>query len=113
MINNITSTSPFLTIQFSTGPYVQQTGNMDTANLRYDVQQQCLKIHNGYSYEPFGNMVSIGTTSLLDDVLNWACNKMQEEQRFQERLDKYPSLKKAYEQFQIIDQLTVEYDKNK
>lgn len=113
MIKTITSYNPYFSMNTLPDVYVNSTGNLDAGNLKYDVQSQCLKIHNGYGYEPFGQSVDIAPSQLMTDIMNWAYSKMQEEKLLQKRLDKYPSLKKAYEQFQILDQLTVEHDKNK
>jgi hypothetical protein len=113
MINTINSFNPYFTVHHSPSVYVTNTGNLDTGNIKYDVQTQCLKIHNGYQYDHFGGMAEIVPTQTMTDIMEWAWNKMLEEKKLQERLDKYPSLKKAHEQFQILDQLTVEYDKNK
>lgn len=113
MIKSITSFNSYFTINTSPSVYVNSTGHIDTGSLKYDVQTQCLKIHNGYGYDAFGQTVDIQPSQMMTDVMNWAYCKMQEEKQLQKRLDKYPTLKSAYEKFQLLDQLTVEYENDK
>jgi hypothetical protein len=62
------------------------------------------------------NVGSSYTTVGLDqdvlDVVHWARKKRDEERDLEQRMARHPGLKQAYEQFKIMDVLTLEEKKN-
>lgn len=108
MIKSITTSGQFFNISSSPSVYVNNTGNIGSGTLQYDILSQSLKIHNGIGYEQFGQTVNIEPSQMMTDVINWAYCKMQEEKELQKRIEKYPALKKSYENFKMIDILTSE-----
>ena len=55
---------------------------------------------------------TVGLDSSTEQALHWVKRKMQEEQDLKERMERHPGLKQAYEQFKIMDILTLEEKKN-
>ena len=55
---------------------------------------------------------TVGLDSSTEQALHWVKRKMAEEQDLKERMERYPGLKQAYEQFKIMDILTLEEKKN-
>ena len=75
--------------------------------MRYNSQTNVIEYCTGSSWM---TVPTASTTVSLDHevqlVIEWAKAKMAEETELQSRLDKYPSLKEAYEQFKMLEALT-------
>jgi hypothetical protein len=55
---------------------------------------------------------TVALSPTTEEVIDWARRKMQEEQGLHERMERHPGLKQAYEQFKIMDILTLEEKKH-
>ena len=55
---------------------------------------------------------TVGLDPTTQEVIDWARRKMQEEKNLHKRIEKHPGLRQAYEQFQIMDILTLEEEKH-
>jgi phosphopantothenoylcysteine synthetase/decarboxylase len=51
---------------------------------------------------------TVALNPTTEEVIDWARQKMQEDQGLHERMKQHPGLKQAYEQFKIMDILTLE-----
>jgi hypothetical protein len=55
---------------------------------------------------------TVALSPTTEEAIDWAKRKMQEEKDLHERMERHPGLKQAYEQFRIMDILTLEEKKN-
>ena len=55
---------------------------------------------------------TIALSPTTEEAINWVKYKMLEEKNLHERMERHPGLKQAYEQFKIMDILTLEEKKN-
>lgn len=55
---------------------------------------------------------TVGLNPTVEEVIDWGRRKMQEEKDIHERMKRHPGLKSAWEQFQIMDALTLEEEKH-
>jgi hypothetical protein len=55
---------------------------------------------------------TVALAPTTEEAIDWAKRKMQEEKDLHDRMKKHPGLKQAYEQFQIMDVLTLEEKKH-
>lgn len=72
-----------------------------------------MQVFDGSNWMNIGtSYATIGLDSSTEEIIMWAKRKMQEEQDLEERMERHPGLKQAYEQFKIMDILTLEEKKN-
>ena len=93
-------------------PYVNQnTNNPITGMMR--VWGNDMQVFDGSNWMNIStSYATVGLDSSTEQALHWAKRKMQEEQDLKERMERHPGLKQAYEQFKIMDILTLEEKKN-
>ena len=112
MINSGVYVRQYLSSEVMSQPSVFSTNNRvipgDTAGyMRYNSQTNVIEYCTGSSWM---TVPTSSTTLSLDHevklVIEWAKTKIAEEAELQARLDKYPSLKEAYEQFKMLEALT-------
>jgi uncharacterized protein YcfJ len=114
MIGKIEQTGRYVAVTGGpAGNYVNNSNYMSVGDLRYNTNNQQLELYNGKDWQP----VNLGTYHVdlnphAENILDWAAKKMSEEQELKERMEKYPGLKDAYEQFQIMDALTMKEEQN-
>jgi hypothetical protein len=54
------------------------------------------------------NYATVSLDPTIHEAIDWTRRKMQEEKDLHDRMKKHPGLRQAYEQFQIMDILTLE-----
>ena len=108
MNNIINSTSKHLIVAPSP-TYVPNSGQ-SAGIVRYNTVLQVMEVYDGISWRPIANHISIGMTYEAEQALVWATEKMKEEKELKEKLEKFPTLKEAYEQFKIIEALVINYE---
>lgn len=108
--------SPYLIIN-TTGPgsYVSNNGQM-SGMVRYSCSTQMLEVYDGCSWIPQNNSTVINTSAELDNVVQWAKEKMHEENRLNELAKTNESVrialknvKVAQEQLHLIQILSEDY----
>ena len=108
MIKGIQSTGLHVVTSNNPGflPYIQpKTDHPSIGQMR--CLQGNIEIFDGANWlrVHFGDStVSLGEDA--QNAINWSFRKMQEEKELQDRLEKHPGLKDAYEKFQVMDVLT-------
>lgn len=107
MIKNLDITSPHLTGSVYSAPYVGNNGQ-SAGNVRYNTMTQQMEVFDGNSWVNISQNASIGLSWTADEAIRWAGEKMKEERELKAKLEKYPALKHAYEQYKIIEALVYE-----
>lgn len=118
MIHNISTTSPrYLDVVAAKSVSVisayHHPAPETTGAMRYGVTSNTIEYYNGQMWVsmPVSN-ISVSVTDETKQVLHWAQKKMIEENELLARLEKYPALKAAFDQFKILDALTIEESNN-
>lgn len=112
MIKGIQSTGLHVVTSNNPGsiPYIQpKTDHPSIGQMR--CIQGHIEIFDGANW--IRAYLGESTVSLGEDAQNaikWSLRKMQEEKELQDRLEKHPGLKDAYEKFQVLDALTKDND---
>lgn len=104
MISGITSNSRYITISDggSNNPYISP-GAVGAGMMRWNPNMNCIEVNDGNSWKTISsNYASVGLTGETEMLLDWAREKRMEEQRLQEMMEKYPALKKAKDNFDIL-----------
>lgn len=73
--------------------------------MRYNTTSFQVEIYDGNAWLKAGGPTGIGLTPDAENALDWAKQKMVDEKQLKEKMEKYPALKDAYEQFKIIEAL--------
>ena len=97
MIGNITSNSPFITVN-TPSPYIPQ--NYNAGQLRYNTSNQIMEVYDGNGWRMLTQTASISVSPVLDNIINWATVKMEEERRIKEKAKKFPSVADALNEFE-------------
>jgi len=92
-------------------PYVNQnTNNPVTGMVR--IWGSDMQVFDGSAWVNIGSSyATVGLDASVQQAVEWARRKMQEEQDLLKRMERHPGLKQAYEQFRIMDILTLEEDR--
>jgi len=119
MINNVSTTSPrYLDVVAATSTsyinaYPRASAPAIAGAMRYGVTPDTVEYYNGQMWVSMPvTKISVSVTDETKQVLHWAQKKMIEEKELLARLEKYPALKTAFDQFKIIDALTIEESNN-
>jgi hypothetical protein len=107
MINNLTVTSSFLTTSSHSMPYISNNGQ-SAGTVRWNTSGQQMEVFDGTTWISINQNVTVGLSYEAEEVLRWAGYKMREEDDLKKRMEKYPTLKHAYEQFKMIEILVHE-----
>ena len=111
MINNLTVTSPFLSTSSYGGPHIGANGQ-SAGQMRYNTSLQQIEVYDGISWIMLSQNASVGLSYEAEEVLRWAGYKMREEDDLKKRMEKYPTLKHAYEQFKMVEILVHEEEQS-
>jgi hypothetical protein len=111
MIKNLDITSPHLTSSAYSAPYINNNGQ-SAGTVRYNTMTQQMEVFDGVSWINISQNASIGLSWTADEAIRWAHDRMHEERDLKAKLEKYPSLKHAYEQYKIIEALVYEEEQS-
>jgi len=109
MISNI-ATGPFLQASYPASmPYINP--GVPSAGL-VRIHNNQMQVYDGSSWLSIGSSVMLDLSYEAQELLQWARRKKQEDEEFEVRLWKHPSLKEAYDHLRIMDALTKQEAKN-
>ena len=93
-------------------PYINQNVNNPMQGM-IRVNGTDMQVFDGNSWINMGtSYATVGLDQDMLEVVQWARKKRNEERDLEARMERHPGLKQAYEQFKIIDILTLEEEKN-
>jgi hypothetical protein len=74
--------------------------------VRYSTIGQCLEIFDGNSWHPwYSSTANVGLTPEAEEIVDWAKNKMQQEQQLHALMEQHPGLKDLHEKLEIMKAL--------
>lgn len=106
MIKFIHSHSPHIQVTTSGGGAYYNTTNPMAGMVRY--YNNDMQVYDGSTWLSVGGSADIRLSSDAESVITWAKQKMTEEMRLKELMEKHPGLKDAYEKFEIMRILVTE-----
>ena len=112
MINNLTVTSPFLTTSSYQAPYISNNGMQSAGQMRYNTATQQMEVYDGMNWVNISQNVSVGISQEAEEAIRWVGHKRREEEELNAKMEKYPALKHAYEQFKMIEALVYEEEQS-
>lgn len=113
MLNGITG-GAHLTVSnsYSTRPYINM-GNPSAGMVRYNGNSNNLEIYDGSSWMAIQNAnPHIELSSGAQAAINWAYEKMEQERKLKDLMNKHPGLKDLHDKFEMLKVLCEQEEKN-
>lgn len=110
MITHITSISSHLVVNSYAPPWINNNGAM-AGQMRMNTNGQNVEVYDGTTWHVISQTASVSLSPESEHILNWARQKMTEEKALRANMEKYPTLKSAYEQYKMVEALVSEEDK--
>ena len=96
----------------TTVPYVNSNANNPIQGM-LRVNGTNMQVFDGTNWIMMNaSYATVALSPTTEEAIDWAKRKMQEEKDLHKRMTKHPGLKQAYEQFKIMDILTLEEKKH-
>ena len=93
-------------------PYVNQNTNNPMQGM-IRVWGTDMQVFDGSNWMNITtSYATVGLDMSTEEAIQWAKRKIVEERELKARMERHPGLKQAYEQFKIMDVLTLEEEKN-
>lgn len=100
----LTSRSPYVVVMPSPQPYIGSCG-LAAGMVRYN--NGILEAFDGYSWINISTYTDVSLSPSATAAIFWAVGKMEEEARLQAFIDKYPALKTAKDNYELIKALVL------
>ncbi len=112
MIKNITPASQHITVSggYSSLPYMSP-GAVGAGMLRFNPNMQQIEVSDGVTWLPLTSNATIDLGMDTKQAVEWAYNKMQEEKKLKEMMDRHPGLKELNDKFEMMKALCMEEEK--
>ena len=111
MIKFLSSSSPHLNIQMSGAGAYYNTSAPSAGMVRY--YNNDMQVYDGSTWMTLSGSATINLSSDAESVITWAKQKMTEEMRLKELMDRHPGLKDAHEKFEIMRILVTEEEQKR
>jgi hypothetical protein len=93
-------------------PYVNQNVNNPVQGM-IRINGTDLQVFDGSVWLSMStSYATVGLEPTAEEAIKWVRRKMEEERDLLQRMERHPGLKQAYEQFKIMDVLTLEEEKH-
>ena len=111
MIKYINSNSPHIQVSMSGGGAYYNTTNPMAGMVR--CYNNDMQVYDGSSWLTVSGSADIKLSSDAEAVISWAKQKMTEEMRLKDLMERHPGLKDAYEKFEIMKILVTQEEQTK
>jgi hypothetical protein len=99
-------TAPSLNVYYTNAAPQSSGAHGFAGQVRYSTIGQCLEIFDGNTWHPcYTSTANVGLTPEAEEIVDWAKNKMQEEQRLLALMEQHPGLKDLHEKLEIMKAL--------
>ena len=88
-------------------PYINTTQPM-TGMIRVNPGMSRTEVYDGQNWVQFGADAHVDLSESVKQTLAWAREKMVEEEKLKDLMDKHPGLKESYERLEIMKSLVLE-----
>ena len=117
MIKGINQSGRYITISGGVPPgnyFTSFSGQTMVGQLRWNPSTQNTEVYDGNNWQTLGTTyASVGLTPQAETAIDWALQKIREEQELDELCKQHPSVAEAYERLQILKTLTKQSDTKK
>lgn len=112
MLNGITH-GAHLTVSngFPSRPYINMS-NASAGMVRYNGNTSNLEVYDGSSWMTVSNATPhIDLTETARETINWAYEKMSQERKLKELMNRHPGLKELHDKFEMLKLLCEQEEK--
>jgi hypothetical protein len=96
----------------TTMPYVSQNANNPIQGM-IRISGSDMQVFDGSTWMTLStSYATVALSPTIEEVIDWAKRKMQEEKDLHDRMKQHPGLKDAFDTFRIMDILTLEEKKH-
>jgi hypothetical protein len=111
MIKNLTASGAFVQVSSYSTPNIYNTGQ-SAGEMRYNTNTQHMEVYDGTNWISISQTPTVSLSYEAEEAIRWAQTKRAEENELKAKIEKYPTLKSAYEQFKMIEALVYEEEKS-
>jgi hypothetical protein len=109
MLTNIYTTKYVQATYLST-PHISNSGQL-AGTIRFNTDTQHTEVFTGTHWVCMDYTGTIGLSADAEIALDWCLTKIDEEKALQRKMEEYPTLKAAYEQYKMVEALVHEEEK--
>jgi hypothetical protein len=80
--------------------------------MRYNTNTQHIEVYDGTNWISISQTPTVSLSYEAEEAIRWARDNMVKEAELKAKIEKYPTLKSAYEQFKMIEALVYEEEKS-
>jgi hypothetical protein len=109
----VTSGSSHIVVfPMSQRPFVNMyNGQLNVGAVRYNPGSSLLEVYDGTSWQQYRDDSTVDLANETKVTLDWARQKMLEEQNLKQLMERHPGLKDAHEKFEIMRILVTEEER--
>jgi hypothetical protein len=104
MIKNILGKNNVIVNYQSNTPYISP-GAQGAGMVRYNTNTNEMEVYDGVVWKSISTSVEVGLSGETEMLLQWAREKMLEDQRVEELCKKHPGLAKARDNYEMFKRL--------
>jgi hypothetical protein len=104
MIKNILGKNNVMVSYQSNTPYISP-GAQGAGMVRYNTNTNEMEVYDGVVWKSICTSVEVGLSGETEMLLQWAREKMLEDQRIEELCKKHPGLAKARDNYEMFKKL--------
>ena len=106
--------SHVVVMPYTAKPYVNMySGALNVGAVRYNPSSSLMEVYDGNSWQQFRDDSTVDLANETKATLDWARQKMQEEQRLKQLMEQHPGLKDLHERFEVMLALVQNYEQTK
>lgn len=108
-----TYSSPWLVVNHSQNKPYFPTSNLSAGMLRYNPSNNSVEVYDGSSWFTFSGHAEVNLSPEAQQIMNWAREKMREEEELKVLMNKHPGLRDLHEKFELMKALVAEDAQNR
>ena len=103
--------SHVVVMPYTAKPYVNvYSGALNVGAVRYNPSSSCMEVWDGTAWQQYRDDSTVDLANETKATLDWARQKMQEEQRLEQLMAQHPGLRDLHERFEVMLRLVQQHD---
>ena len=103
--------SHVVVMPYTARPYVNMySGALNVGAVRYNPSTSCMEVYDGNAWQQYRDDSTVDLANETKSTLDWARQKMQEEQRLEQLMAQHPGLRDLHDRFEVMLRLVQQHD---
>ena len=103
--------SHVVVMPYTARPYVNMySGALNVGAVRYNPSTSCMEVYDGNAWQQYRDDSTVDLSNETKSTLDWARQKMQEEQRLEQLMAQHPGLRDLHDRFEVMLRLVQQHD---